>query len=64
MATRHGGTYDTHAGNYKGHHTATYFYNLNFGYYEDIFRDCLYDRDVTYYSGMIYTTRLQLGNEY
>ena len=29
----------------------TYFYNLNFGYYEDIFRDCLYDREVTYNSG-------------
>ena len=42
----------------------TYFYNLNFGYQEDIFRDSLYHRDMTSDSGMIFTTRVLLGNEY
>ena len=45
------GNDDTRGELQQGHHTATYFYNLNFGYYEDIFRDCLYDREVTYNSG-------------
>ena len=42
----------------------TSFLDLNFGYQEDIFRGSLYHRDVTYDSGMFYTTRVLLGNEY
>ncbi len=39
----------------------TYFCDLNFGYQEDIFRYSEYDRGLTYYSGVIYTTRVKLG---
>ena len=42
----------------------TYYLDLSFGYQEDIFRDGMDDRGMTYYSGMTYTTRVQLGNEY
>ena len=40
-----------------------YYVDLNFGYLEDIFRDGMDARGMPYYSGMTYTTRVQLGNE-
>ncbi len=44
-------------GNYtRGFNYDDNYYDLNFGYKEDFFRNCEHDRDLTYNSGINYTT--------
>ncbi len=66
MLLRHDRDTRHDTGIYTREYDGTTYHNfdMNSGYHEDIFRGSMDDRGMTYYSGMTYTTRVQLGNEY